>query len=186
MRTRGGVLAVVSGVVLMLAGVTGCSDPPASPLASDGPTKTARAPVFDSLDEAFEAAVATYQRYVDLWNQIAAEGGANPERLLEVMEDNELAAEEMATFGDFAANGERVQGATSFAKPRLMQYQDAASLIQMYACSDISGARLIDRDGNDITPEREELIPVMITFHLTASAEVLVSEREVWARPGIC
>lgn len=179
---------MAGGVVLMLlgVGVTGCSDPSASPLASDGPTKTARAPVFDSLDEAFEAAVAAYQRYTDLWNQIAAEGGADPKRLLEVVEDDELAAAEFEFFDRLAAQGEHVAGASTFTKPRLMQYDDASAQIQMYVCADISGARLMDREGNDITPERDDVIPLMVTFSIAPSASVLVAERDVWDRPGIC
>ena len=173
--------AAVAAVAMVFAGCGG-----APPELEPTPTRTAQQPVFGSLDEAFEAAVAAYQRYLDVWNQIAAEGGAAPERLLQVMEAGELADQEIAFFEGLASSGQRVAGAATFDNPRLLQYVDASSLIQIYACSDISAARLLDATGNDITPERDEWIPLMISLSVGTSADVRVAEREVWDRPGIC
>lgn len=176
-------IGIALGVTAALM-LSGCS--PAPPEPRPWPTKTVRAPAFGSLDEAFEAAVATYQRYTDLWNQIAAEGGAAPERLLDVMEDNELAAEEFEFFEGLTARGWRVSGPITFAKTRLVQYQDGVGLIQIYACSDLSGARLIDGGGNDVTPEREEQVPLMLTFSIERPDSVLLSKSDLWDRPGVC
>jgi hypothetical protein len=186
MRRRGGVLAVVSGVVLMLAGMTGCADPPASPLPSDGPTTTPAAPAFASLDEATEAAVVTLQRYMDVANEIGADGGRDAARLFEVVDQGEWAAGEIAMFEDLERTGRRLGGPSVFSKPRLMQYLDAEELVQLYACFDVSGARILDSTGTDITPERPEQAPFLVTFRITPPRTLTISKAEVWDRPGIC
>jgi methionine synthase I (cobalamin-dependent) len=67
-----------------------------------------------------------------------------------------------------------------------MQYQDGASLIQMYACFDLSGARLINQEGNDVTPDRQDQVPLMVTFTITDTDTVVISRSEEWDRPGVC
>lgn len=186
MRRRDSVSAALAVAVLVLAGLPGCSDRPSTPIVSAAPTRTPRAPAFDSRDEALEAAVATYQRYVDLWNQIAAEGGVESARLFEVMETDEAAAGDMAIFANLASNNVRVAGSVAFSKPRLMQYQDSASLIQMYACFDLSGARLINQEGLDVTPDRREQVPLMITFAIAEADTVLISKSDEWNDSGLC
>lgn len=180
MRTR----IALTGLVGITLTVVGCS--PAPPERSAQPTKSARAPAFATPDEAFEAAVAVYARYVELWNLIASEGGAGSERLLEVVADNPFAEEEMQVFSDFAASGVKIEGGVTFSRARLVQYKADTDAIQIYACSDISRARVIDSQGTDVTPERDELIPLIVTFTVTPSATVLLTEREQWDGPGVC
>ena len=172
--------AAVAAVAMVFAGCGG-----APPELEPTPTRTAQQPVFGSLDEAFEAAVAAYQRYLDVWNQIAAEGGAEPERLSAVAEDGELLAQEREFFSGLVEHGLHVTGEVAFRNARLMQY-DGAALIQMYACSDMSNARLVDGSGTDVTPERDEQIPLLLSFNASASDAVELSESELWDRAGIC
>lgn len=186
MRMRSAAVAAVGAAVLMVTGVTACTGPPAEPVASDAPTKTPREPAFASLDEAFDAAVGVLDRYNELSNQIGGEGGIDPRRLLEVVQVGEWADEEIATFEDFERRGIRVDGAASFTKTRLMQYQDVSALIQLYACLDVSHTRIRDRDGSDITPDRDEVVPMMVTFTIAPPSSVLIEKAEVWDRPGIC
>ncbi|MDR5706770.1 hypothetical protein [Agromyces aerolatus] len=163
--------------------LVGCSPP--SP--GGRPTETVRQSAFSSLDEVFEAAVAAYQDYIDLWNQIAAEGGADPERIASVMESEEAAAEDIAVFEGLVAEGVRISGPIAFHNPRLVHYRDGVPQIQVNACFDRSRARLVDREGNDVTsPTREERIPLKITFAITESGSVVVSRSQEWKRPGIC
>lgn len=186
MRTRGCLVAALAGVALVSAGVTGCSGPPSAPAVSPTSTRTPYEPTFASLDEAFQAAVDSFSKYVDVSNQIGAEGGVEASRLLTVVVDNDWAAEELATFNEMETYGTRLEGGMTFTKPRLFQYQDVDDLIQMYACADVSGAQIVNEAGENVTPERQDTIPLLVSFSITATTAVLVSKVEVWDRAGIC
>ena len=183
-RMRSRIFFGAAGAVAVAMVFAGCGGAP--PELEPSPTRTAQEPVFGSLDEAFDAAIAAYQRYLDVWNQIAAEGGAAPERLSAVTEDGELLAQEREFFSGLVEHGLYVTGEVVFRNARLMQYDDASALIQMYACSDMSNARLVDGSGIDVTPERDELIPLLLSFNASASDAVELSESELWDRAGIC
>ena len=173
--------AAVAAVAMVFAGCGG-----APPELEPTPTRTAQQPVFGSLDDAFEAAVAAFTRYIELSNVIGAEGGVAPERLLEVVDDNDWAAEEIQGFRDFETNHVRVVGGITFSKSRLAQYQDASSFIEMYTCADVSAARVVDQNDVDITPERQEHVPYKVTLSVTRPETVRISRIEAWDGLGIC
>lgn len=187
MRTRGSLVAALAGIALVWAGVTGCSGPPSAPVASPTPTKTPHEPTFASLEEAFQAAVATYQRYVDLSNLIGAEGGANPDRILEVVQEGDWANDELGAFRELEEHGARAEGAGTFRSPRLMQYVDSAALVQLYACAQYSNLRVINNEGADITPaDRPDEVPYMVTFSIGKTGSLKISKSAVWDNVGIC
>lgn len=141
--------------------------------------------MFGSLEEARDVASAVLQRYGELSDRISAEGGAEPDRLFEVVEEGAWSAEEIAVFEDFQRAGIRAEGASSFSRPRLYQYLEA-SLIQLHTCFDVSGTRIIDSLGADVTPERDEKVPYLATFSVVPPNSVLLSRIEIWDRAGVC
>jgi hypothetical protein len=187
--TRGRRVAALVTAGLAVGALSGCGAPPhpldsASPTSP--PTESPAGPTFATPEAAFEAAVATYQRYVDLLNIVGADGGSDPDRLREVFTDGDLADEEVSEYEDLRSNGLRVEGSMTFDKAKLVQYQDDVDLIQMYVCFDISGTKLIDSAGSDVTPERESLTPLLVTFTITAQDRVRLRDSEQWDGPGVC
>jgi hypothetical protein len=172
----------VGGAVLAIV-LAGCGGTP--PIETEPPSTT-RAPAFASMDEAFEAAVAVYRRYVELSNQISAEGGIDAERILEVVAPGEFAQDELAFFEGLVRDGIRIEGAMTVRNEQLVQYQDSSRLIQIYACGDVSDTRVINRDGMDVTPERDERVPYLVTMTIAESDAVLIAESELWDSPDIC
>lgn len=188
--TRGWRVAGLLAAGLAVGALSGCGAPPhpldsASPASP--PTESPAGPTFATPEAAFEAAVATYQRYVDISNQILADGGADPRRLLEVVEDNDFARQEFELFAKLQADGVHVEGAGTFRKPQLVQYQDGANMIQIYACGDVASTRVVDRNGQDVTvSDRDVEVPYLVTFAITPADTVLISNSEPWNGLGVC
>lgn len=183
MRIRTALLPALAGVALLMIGVTGCGSLP--PGSRESPESADTPPAFASIEEARDTAFAVLQRYGELSDQIGSEGGADPARIFEVAETSAWSAEEVETFEDFQRAGIRTEGAVSFSAPRLYQYQEA-SLLQLYTCVDVSGTRVIDSLGVDVTPAREEKVPYKVTFGITPPTSVVISRIEVWNRADIC
>jgi len=174
-----------AGAVAIAMVFAGCGGaPPPRPLVT--PTQTTQEPIFGSQSDAFDAAVVALQRYMDIANQIGAEGGADPARLYETVAEGEWASSEVAMLEDLGRAGRRLGGPAVFSNTRLMQYDDAGGVIQVYACFDVSGARVLDGAGNDVTPPREERVPFLVTFSVLSVNDLKISKAEVWDRPGIC
>ncbi|WP_308796867.1 hypothetical protein [Agromyces silvae] len=183
MRSRGGVLAAASGVVLILAGVAGCTDPPAS-RSTTLPSATERSKVSQfalSNKEALDAAVVAFERYVELANQIGAAGGAEPERLYEALTP-ELAEESIANFQRMQRDGLRLEGSSTVRGVRLVQQN--ADLVQVYACLQAGSTRLIDRTGADVTTaDRQIETPLVVNLQPGDSGTLLISQSEQWPWP---
>lgn len=186
MRRRDALVAAAGGIAIVLAGVTGCSAPRSAPGESQAPRAMPSDQAFGSPEEARDVAFVALQRYGELSDLIGAEGGVDPGRIFEVAEKGAWSAEEIAVFEAFERVGVRTEGASRLSKPRLVQYHDGASLIQLYTCLDVSDTQMIDSSGADVTPERDETIPYLATFTITPARSVLISRIEVWDRAGIC
>jgi hypothetical protein len=161
-------LAVVALLALALAGCGGTPSPEPSPT----PTRTG----FATEQEAFAAAEQTYRAYMD--ESAAADNGdagANPRRYLTrqaLEEEDELASAMERT-------GLHFEGATKILSVRAVRaalLSGAASAV-LSICLDGSEHRLINQEGQDVTPQQEPRFALRVEFASARHAmEIVRSE----------
>jgi hypothetical protein len=138
--------------------------------------------VFASDEEALAAAEEAYGRFLSTLDQIFVDGGANPERLLDVA-SQEILDHEMAGFEQLKASGERGTGATT--TTLTLQYADLASgEVTVYACDDISDTDILDSSGRSVVREgRTTKYEYEVTL---ADNPMIVTSRVPWDGSSIC
>jgi hypothetical protein len=165
-----------------LAVLTGCSAPePAPPAAS--PSATAE-PVFASDEEALAAAEKAYTEYLAAFDEVAHDGGREPERLADHVAPDEL-QKSLAEFGAFVTADRHTRGNTGFDDLSLQQYEVRSGFARVivYLCLDVSEVRVLDANGKDVTPAREARQPLVVTLvSANRGSEALVlEESEQWS-----
>ncbi|MFF2387971.1 hypothetical protein [Agromyces sp. NPDC058104] len=149
-------LAAAGALALALSACT----PEAEPSPEPTPTASA-APIFASDDEALAAAVEAYEAYASMSGSIASDGGDDAERI-DPYVTAEFAGNVGSEFDALRSAGGHTQGQTTFDTASLVErteIDDIAS-VSIYLCRDVSGVRVIDADGIDVTPkDRLERIP---------------------------
>ncbi|MFT4284557.1 MAG: hypothetical protein QM598_06970 [Protaetiibacter sp.] len=156
----------------------GCTTPDPTPTP---PHTTDAAPVFASDEEALAAAEEAYGKYIATVDAILNDGGASPERL-EPLVSAEIYANEVTGFAEIAENGWRGKGATQ-ANLSLQKYDK--SELTSYVCEDISGTDILDGDGKSVVkPNRQTLLPYVVTFDLHDHLRIL--EKERWDGSSVC
>lgn len=171
--------------VLAVLLVAGCvpGEPVITPEPDPGVT-----PVFASDEEALAAATEAYARYLEVSDQITAEGGANPERL-EPYVTPEQWAEELAGMKEWSDSGNMSVGASTFDRVTLQQYTSDPDLYQLtvYLCVDVSAVKVLDSTGSDVTrDDRINRYPLEVGFEASAPDDVLIARSEVWLDASYC
>lgn len=169
-------LPVLALVVVALAGCV-----PGTP-AITPPPETTVAPVFASDEEALAAAEEAYRQYITTVDAILADGGADPERLADLVSP-ELYARELDGFMSYKANGWRGVGSRTFIL--LFQSRDDQRLVA-YSCDDISATDVLDlSDSSVVVPGRQDRYAFEVTFQLNDKLFV-VAGKELWDGGGVC
>ncbi|MBN9149914.1 MAG: hypothetical protein J0H56_00650 [Micrococcales bacterium] len=174
-------------VVLLLAG---CVPPDPIITPEPGPGAT---PVFASDEEALAAATDAFAVYLKVSDQILAEGGVNPERLLAVATKEWFDAQSTG-FEEARAKKLHSVGKTAFDKVSLQQYDssaiDGVGIVRVYLCVDLTGLDVVDANGHSVvTDTRPDRSPFEVTFDLAsepASDELLVANEEPWGGRDFC
>ena len=151
------------------------------------PSPTA-SPIFASDEEALAAAEAAYGAYVVVSDTISSQGGAGADALMDLVSANYYAQIEKE-YAEFALTGGRTSGFTSFDSMTLQQRNsdDGVEVIVTYACLDVSGVRVLDASGIDVTPQgRLTRLPLEITFEASDSTDLIVAGSEVWDGADYC
>lgn len=170
-------LIAVPAIALALAG---CS---AQEPATQPTTSTEVKPLFSSDEEALAAAEAAYANYLQVSDQIARDGGANPERLKGLVSEN-LYVESNSVFASYRENLIRVEGSTTFDSLHVAEVLNASS--SFYVCLDVGQTSLLDSDGNDKTPAgREPRLPLVISLGHIGKTFIIESS-EVWTGRNFC
>lgn len=179
MRRLVGAVAVLG--MLALAGCGG-----GEPLPTLPPTPSAT-PVFASEEEALAAAEQAYTAYLEMSNVISNEGGANPERIAPFVTEEQL-PDELAGIALFVERRARSVGtshAFGFVLQQLTQTGDGAE-ITVYACVDVSGVKIVDDSGVDVTPvNREPLIALEIQM-IGKPGALLIADSNKWPDSQFC
>ena len=181
MRTGRLILAVA--ILLALAG---CA--PAGQQAASSPTARAT-PVFASDAEALAAAEKAYAAYLKVSDQIANDGGKNPEKVSEYVTADRLQSE-LAGSELYRSRGIRTVGLTRISNTRLEQVTSVgtSTSVTISLCWDASSVQVIDSSGTNVTPEdRVDRQTLEVHFVTAQSRSTLVLESdEPWSGHSFC
>jgi len=178
-------LAALAATAAML-GLAACAaqspDPTPSPT-----TDAADAPLFATDEEALAAAVAAYEAYLAVDAAIAADGGADAERIRDVVATH-YAPELEAQYASQLHSGAVMVGEVALDDPQLVEWDQAAGItyVSVHGCLNVEQVRIIDRSGEDRTPAgRDPVVPLTLTFEGKADALVL-SRSDLWSGDDFC
>ncbi len=172
----------VIGVVLLLAG---CVQTGPKDASTPAPSVT---PVFASEEEALAAAEEAYAAYQAASDLVTAGGGVDPSPLSAVVTAQQM-ERELVGLQKFEETGWRSTGSSVFDSMVLQDLKDDGDLlITVYVCTDVSGVRLLDPAGNDVTPvTRQTRLPLEVDLVAGDSATgLLVDRSDVWNGDNFC
>ncbi|QEO10473.1 hypothetical protein [Protaetiibacter larvae] len=173
------ILRAVPVVLIATLTLTGClpGDPPVTP-----PATPSAEPVFASDEEALAAAEEAYGKYLAVVDAVFADGGANPERLLEVASESVYEIDRLG-FEEMAQQHLRGTGAATFVL-KLQSFESVDGEVVAYSCDDISATDILDADGRSIVAgSRPTRIPYEVRFD---GDPLTVVERTLWQGQGVC
>lgn len=169
-------------VPVVALSLTACSVTSTTPAPVN--TSSAETPAFATDEEALAAAQAAYAEYLQVSDQIARDGGANPERLSKYV-SNSLFDEEIKGFQEIQTSALKAIGNSKFDTLHL-QSNDGGS-ISTYLCIDHSMIRIFDTSGTDVTnPTRSDRIPLVVTFQVLNNDRLIIEKSETWSGENYC
>lgn len=176
MRVKPLILVPVIAVAL-----AACSaQAPVTPKTTDAVVEK---PLFSSDEEALAAAQAAYAHYLEVSDQIARDGGANPERLKGLV-SSQLLQESEVVFETYISNAMHVEGSTKFDSLHLSEVTQSSA--SFYVCLDVGGTRILGSGGEDLTPDsRQSRLPILLELQLK-NQEVVIESSEVWTGRNFC
>ncbi|MFC9561036.1 hypothetical protein [Agromyces sp. NPDC056965] len=179
-------LAAAGAVAVLLSG---CAR--AVPAPSPSPSADAADPIFASDEEALAAAVEAYEAHLAIVDQLTAAGVADTSQLDEVASPSYARGLE-DSLQRLQESGTRTQGDTLFDNAGLVEKveADGVATVSVYLCLDVSGVRVIDAAGADVTPpERLNRAPIQVEFEsssVKAPAQLVVSGAQSWSGEDFC
>ena len=181
---RTGPLLATAALLLALAGCV-----PTGTGGSASPTASAT-PVFASDAEALAAAEKAYAAYLTVSDQIANDGGKDPERL-DGLAVGTLLSDDQDGFRSFVQKGWHSIGTTELTKTVLQSADLGAEVssegaVTVYLCEDVSRVDVVDVNGvSVVSAARPGQQQFQVTLDLVQS-RLIPSEREPWTGSGIC
>jgi hypothetical protein len=171
-------------MALALSGCVGAPAPTPTPTAS-----ASAEPIFASDEEALAAAEVAYSAFETVSHDIASDWGKQPERI-ESVATATYAPELLEEFAQYRELEIRADGAVKLDSFSLVQHtaDNTRSEVVIYVCRDVSGVRIIDANGVDITPvDRAARTPLIASLTTEADGEkLLVDGVELWSGEDFC
>lgn len=174
-------------VPLIAIALAGCSTQ--QPTEETSTAAAQEQPLFSSDEEALAAAQVAYANYLEVSDQIARDGGANPQRLKGLVSDelldsssdfaNQILSQQLIAVGQSQTDSFHVQSRS---------ISSEGETISIYVCLRLSGVRILDVSGQDVTPaSRQDSLPMLLTFKADRSEPKLVLDSsEVWTGTNFC
>ncbi|MDH6422318.1 hypothetical protein [Aurantimicrobium minutum] len=140
-------------------------------------------PLFATDEEALAAAQAAYANYLEVSDQIARDGGANPERLKGLISAG-LYKSQLDTYSTAASNGLKAVGSSTFNHFELQNRN--SNTLTNYVCLDVSNIRVVDSANTDRTPvDRPNILPLELTWS-EDSGVLILQTSDVWSGTNFC
>src|SRR5690606_16416469 len=100
-------------------------------------------------------------------------------------------SEQVGQFEPYSDRSLRVSGESSFDEMTLQQLTEtppSGAEIGVYLCLDVSGVKVIDESGSDVTPSnRINRIPLEVGFEITnKNPNLLMNRSETWHGTNFC
>jgi hypothetical protein len=179
--------ATLAAITVALA-LSGCvsADPKVTPQPHASAT-----PLFATDAEALTAAEEAYAAYLKVSDQILADGGANPERILTVATEK-ASKLELEGFATFASKRYKSTGSTLFDHATLQAYSPLAAegrvIVSIYVCQDVGNVDVFDESGvSVVSPTRPSRTAFEVGFNLSEKeAALMVSSNDVWEGNEYC
>jgi hypothetical protein len=169
-------------IPLIAIALAGCSTQQPPTLASA--TTAEEKPLFSSDEEALAAAQAAYAHYLEVSDQIARDGGANPERLKGLVSPS-LYEDETAGFEQIVTSGLTATGNSTFDTIHLQGLEE--NKIKTYLCIDHSQIHLLDSSQTDVTSAtRVERFPLVVSFISNPRGNLIIESSETWSGKNFC
>lgn len=166
----------------LVAGLAGCAGGVRSEEVSAPPTA-----VFPSDEEAYRAAITAYRGYLDMATTISSEGGHHGARILDVA-GTRHADDLLAEFRAMREAGTRTTGEPELraGAADLVAISADRGQIELQVCLDVSGVRTLDAAGADVTPNRAEATPLIVTMTAFAPDQLIVTGSAASTDDALC
>lgn len=169
-------------IPLIAIALAGCSMPQPEPQSSS--TSAEEKPLFASDEEALAAAEAAYAHYLEVSDQIARDGGANPERLKGLVTPGQYIIE-LQNYKEYSQSGLRSSGTSAFDSFHISNSD--FNRFSTYLCVDVSNSKVLDASGLDVSPSnRENRWPLVVSFSFDSKWNALISGNETWTGKNFC
>jgi hypothetical protein len=184
-RSRGAAAVAATGLALVLVGCAGAAAPTPTPSSGETP-----APIFASDEEALAAAEAVYGEYLTFLDEAARAGSEDLSALNEVLSPAHATKVE-ASLRSIRDRALVPVGSTTFDTTSLVSnsVHDGKAIIDTYACLDVSGVRIHDASGADVTSAtRDERSPMQLQF-VSGSGDprqLVLNAEEPWPGDDFC
>jgi hypothetical protein len=167
---------------LIAIALTGCAAQQPAPEQSS--VAEEQKPLFSSDEEALAAAQAAYANYLEVSDQIARDGGANPERLKGLVTSSQY-SNELANYKEYSLSGVHAAGTSSFDSMHISNPDQ--NQFSTYLCIDVSASRVIDTSDLDVTPpNRSSRWPLVVSFSFDRNGGVYIAGNETWTGTNFC
>lgn len=167
---------------LLAMPLAACS--PTQPTLSPTPTPV-HTPLFASDAEALKAATDAYAAYQRASDEIAHDGGRDPDRIKRYVTSDQL-ERELKGFKAFSDKNRHTSGASTFDSATLARVDQSDNEVEVYLCQDIGATRVLDHNNLDVTPkERPTRLPMDLVFR-EGQHFLLLARSEVWSGKDFC
>ena len=139
------------------------------------------------LGEALAAAEAAYLAYISEVDAILRL--ESPVEGIKDFTNTSYGDQRTGELSAFLSSQLRSTGSTLVDSISLAEYSQRGTpeTISIYTCTDVSGTRLYNAAGEDVTPpDRDTRVPVMISLEAHSSGRVLVSGDQLWTGENFC
>ena len=174
-------------VVLATLVLTGCVQQPPHVIPTSDPSVE---PVFKSDAAALAAAKKAYLAYLAVSDQVAQDGGEDPQRFASVVTASWL-GDEKSSAAQLRSSGRKQVGATRVTGVRLQETSQRGRIasVSIYACLDLSGVQYADaKSGANAVPAPSELVPIQVDLESSAMTpkHLLVERNTPWQGTDFC
>jgi hypothetical protein len=139
-------------------------------------------PLFSTDEEALAAAQAAYAHYLEVSDQIARDGGANPERLKGLVSSAQYPVE-IAPFEELQSSGAAMSGSSSFDQLHIQSID--SKVVSAYLCLDNSAVVLNQNDGSTKQSTNQRW-PLQVSFSKNSDGSLVLSGSETWTGTNFC